>query len=228
MAFKLNHVVPWGRTFEEYSRMFRLTEEDLGKRIAGFGDGPASFNCEGHRMGMDITSFDMIYRFTKEELAQRIEEVRATVIQQMRENKENYIWTQIHSVEELEEIRMGAMRVFLEDYERGKEENRYCYHELPNRLNVDDNSYDIGLSSHFLLMYTGLGYEFHIAAITEMLRVCKEVRIFPIVDLDGKYDEMIGRVISYFGRNFQCEIKRTEYEFQKNADKMLVIRKVSE
>lgn len=224
MAFKLNQVVPWGRNLEEYRRMFQLTDEDMHKKIAGFGDGPASFNCEGHEIGADITSFDIIYQFTKEELAQRIEEVRVTVMQQMRENTENYVWTQIHSVEELEAIRMGAMKVFLEDYEKGKEEKRYCFHELPNRLPVADKCYDIGLSSHFLLMYTSLGYEFHIGAISEMLRVCREVRIFPIVDLDGKADEMISRVISYFQRDFQCEIRKTEYEFQREANKLLVIK----
>jgi hypothetical protein len=27
---KLNEVIPWGRSFEEYARMFALTGEDLG------------------------------------------------------------------------------------------------------------------------------------------------------------------------------------------------------
>ena len=45
MAFELNDVVPWGRTLEEYREMFLLSDEDMLKSIAGFGDGPASFNC---------------------------------------------------------------------------------------------------------------------------------------------------------------------------------------
>ena len=61
-----------------------------------------------------------------------------------------------------------------------------------------DKAFDLGLSSHFLLMYTMLGYDFHINAISEMLRVCKEIRIFPIVDLDANKTELISSVISYF------------------------------
>ena len=57
---------------------------------------------------------------------------------------------------------MSAMRMFLSDYESGKKENRYICHELPKKLPYSDKTFDIGLSSHFLLMYTMLGYDFHI------------------------------------------------------------------
>jgi hypothetical protein len=33
--FTLDHVVPWGRSFDEYRRMFALTSEDLDRRILG-------------------------------------------------------------------------------------------------------------------------------------------------------------------------------------------------
>lgn len=46
MAFKLNSVVPWGRNMEEYRQMFQLDDNDMSKKIASFGDGPASFNLK--------------------------------------------------------------------------------------------------------------------------------------------------------------------------------------
>jgi hypothetical protein len=46
MAFTLDQVVPWGRSFDEYRRMFALSDDDLGLRILGCADGPASFNGE--------------------------------------------------------------------------------------------------------------------------------------------------------------------------------------
>ena len=46
MAFCLDHVVPWGRNLDEYRCKFRLSDDDMKTRIAGFGDGPASFNFE--------------------------------------------------------------------------------------------------------------------------------------------------------------------------------------
>ena len=106
-------------------------------------------------------------------------------MKQMAENKDNYVWENIKNLEELEEVRMSAMNMFLADFEKGLAEKRYVYHELPDRLNCEDDSFDLGISSHFLLMYTALGYDFHIKAIDEILRVCKEVRIFPLVDLDS-------------------------------------------
>ena len=225
MSFKLNSVVPWGRNISEYREMFLLSGEDMKKRIAGFGDGPASFNCQASEQGSSVTSFDPIYQFSEKELSDRINEVRDTVIQQMRENMENYVWDKITSVEQLEEIRMSAMRMFLADFEQGKKEHRYIYHELPDRLPCADNSFDIGLSSHFLLMYTALGYDFHVDAITEMLRVCKEVRIFPLCDLDSNSSEMIEKVIEYFRKSYAVEIKETDYEFQKGANRLLIIKK---
>ena len=58
----------------------------MTKKIAGFGDGPACFNCEMTNAGGNVVSFDPIYQFSKEEIEERIEEVRITVMQQMRED----------------------------------------------------------------------------------------------------------------------------------------------
>ena len=225
MAFKLDSVVPWGRNMEEYKLMFRLNDSDMSKKIAGFGDGPACFNCEMTERNGNVTSFDVIYQFSKSEIERRIEEVRVTVMQQMRENMDSYVWKNIKSLDELENVRMSAMRKFLADYEKGRAQGRYIFHELPNRLPYGENCFDIGLSSHFLLMYTSLGYDFHIASMTEMLRVCREIRIFPIVDLDANKTEMIKSVIEYFQRDYEVGIVTTEYEFQKGDNKLLIIRK---
>lgn len=225
MAFQLNSVVPWGRNMAEYRQMFLLSNDDMFKKIAGFGDGPASFNYEASQCGYSVTSFDPIYQFTKNEIQNRIEEVRTVVLQQMKENADNYVWKNIRSLDELENIRMSAMGAFLSDYEKGKREKRYIYHELPNTVPYADNAFDIGLSSHFLFMYTVLGYDFHIKAITEMLRVCKEIRIFPIVDLDAHKTDLTVAIIEYFSKRYSVNIQDTEYEFQKGDNQMLIIRK---
>lgn len=225
MSFRLKNVVPWGRNFSEYVNMFNLTENDLTKKIAGFGDGPASFNYEATKKGCDVISFDPVYQFSAEELSKRIEEVRIIVMQQMKENMDNYVWKNIRNLDELEDLRMSAMRLFLSDYECGKSENRYICHALPEKLPYNDNAFDIGLSSHFLLMYTSLGYDFHIEAMSEMLRVCKEIRIFPVVDLDANKTTLIEDVIDYFKNHYDVEIIKTNYEFQKGENKLLIIKK---
>lgn len=195
------------------------------KTFAGFGDGPACFNYEMTERNGSVISFDPIYQFSKEDIEKRIEEVRVIVMQQMRENMDNYVWENIKSLDELENIRMSAMKKFLSDYEKGKAEGRYVFHELPNRLPYEEDHFDIGLSSHFLLMYTSLGYDFHIAAMSEMLRVCKEIRIFPIVDLDANKTDLINNVIGFFKKDYTVQTVKTDYEFQKGDNKLLIIRK---
>ncbi len=227
MAFQLQKVVPWGRNFEEYKLMFGLSDADRTLKIAGFGDGPASFNFEATKQGWSVTSFDAIYQFSADELRRRIEEVRPIVMGQMAANQENYLWRHIRSLAELEAVRMAAMAQFLHDYELGKAQKRYVCHELPAKMPYADGTFDLGLSSHFLLLYPALGYDFHVASITEMLRVCREVRIFPIVDLDGKPTGLADRVIRHFERICALEVKTVAYEFQKGGNQLLAIKKAA-
>lgn len=58
---------------------FKL-DSDVTKKLAGFGDGPACFNCEMTNEGGNVVSFDPIYQFSKEEIEKRIEEVLITVM----------------------------------------------------------------------------------------------------------------------------------------------------
>ena len=88
---KLEHVVPWGRTIEEYQQMFNLGEEDKHKKILGCGDGPASFNAELTQMGGKIISIDPIYQFSKQQISDRIEQVRPIIMEQIIQNKGAYL-----------------------------------------------------------------------------------------------------------------------------------------
>ncbi len=61
MPFQYQTAVPWGRSFDEYRRMFNLTDEDLSRGILGCADGPASFNAEMSRSGRRAISCDPLY-----------------------------------------------------------------------------------------------------------------------------------------------------------------------
>jgi hypothetical protein len=225
MAFELKNVVPWGRTLEEYIKIFKLTDSDLNSKIISLGDGPASFNSEMTLINKKVVSLDPIYQFTKAELKQRIEETKETVMEQMRTNQEKFVWKSIKNVDELEQIRMGAMSNFVNDFELGKEQQRYVYHELPNSTKYDTLEFDLGLSSHFLILYSQLGLDFHIQSITEMLRICKEIRIFPILNLNATKSEVLEGIITHFKSDFDVTIASSDYEFQKNGNQMLVIKR---
>jgi hypothetical protein len=140
--FTLDQVVPWGRSFDEYRRMFVLTEDELPLKIVGCGDGPASFNAEATRRGPQVSSCDPIYRYNADQLRDRITSTYDEVLEQTRRNADEFVWNSIRSVEELGQVRMAAMNDFLADYPAGKAEGRYIDAELP-RLPFSDSSFDL-------------------------------------------------------------------------------------
>ena len=222
MSIKYDNIVPWGRSFDEYIKMFKLSEFDLSKKILGCGDGPASFNFGMYKLGKRIISIDPIYQFTKEQIKNKIDEKYEEVIEQTANNKDKFIWTTFSSVEELAKIRMNAMKDFLSDYEKGIQEKRYIFAELPN-LPFKDKEFELVLSAHFLFFYSeNLSYDFHLKSINEMLRVSKEVRIFPIVDLNANVSKYLKRTYQYFSsKNIEIEEIKVEYEFQKGGNVMV-------
>ena len=227
MGFTLDEIVPWGRSYDEYVSMFGLSEDDLTLRILGCGDGPAAFNSLLTKCGGSVTSLDPIYAFDAVQIRSLVAETYENVMIQMRKNQGDYVWETIPSVEQLGSIRMSAMEDFLADFDAGKQEGRYIAGELPS-LPFENGQYDIALSSHFLFLYSAhLSAEFHLQALQEMLRVSREVRVFPLITLDGTPSPYLHFVSEHFEKNgFGVEIKRVPYEFQRGGNEMLVIKPV--
>lgn len=227
MSFTIDKVVPWGRSYDEYIAMFDLTKADLKLRVLGCGDGPSGFNAELTRRGGAVVSVDPIYAFDTSQIKGRIHETYQTVMAQMDKNHGDYVWTAISSIEELGRVRMSAMNAFLSDYELGKSEGRYIVGELPT-LSIDSGSFDIALSSHFLFLYSAhLSVEFHLQALQEMLRIAREVRVFPLLALDGAPSPHMAFVTeSLASHGFGVEVKRVSYEFQRGGNEMLTIKHV--
>lgn len=224
MAFKLDNVVPWGRSFDEYVRMFDLVEDELSLSILSCGDGPAGFNSEMCKRGNKVISCDPIYQFTAQELQRRIRETYDKVMEETYKNQDNFVWDVIKSPEDLGRIRMDAMQEFLGDYEKGRQEGRYLTESLPT-LSFKDKGFDLALCSHFLFLYTEqLSLELHRESIAEMCRVANEVRIFPLIDLDLKKSGYVDIISSEFSKaGYTVEINTVPYEFQKGGNEMMKI-----
>ena len=223
--FTLDQVVPWGRSYEEYTAMFSLTGADMAGRIVGCGDGPASFNAEATRRGHTVVSFDPIYTFSKADIQARIAATYEQVINQTRQNQNEFIWEAISSVEELGQVRMAAMEAFLNDYPAGLLEGRYLNTALPS-LPFPDGAFDLALCSHLLFLYSQqLGEDFHQSSLLELCRVAKEVRVFPLLALGGATSPHLeGSVELLRAAGYQVSIQRVDYEFQRGACEMLRIQ----
>ncbi len=225
---KLDAVVPWGRTLAEYQAMFDLPDSNLSDwsntKILGCGDGPASFNAEMTQQGFSVVSIDPIYEFTEAQIRQRVENTYQIIMEQLHLNHDAYVWRNFSNPEALGQARLGAMEQFLQDYPSGKAKGRYRCQALP-KLEFGDQEFDLCLCSHLLFLYSEqLSLEFHLAAIQELLRVAREVRIFPLVQLNGVMSPHVETVIqSLTAAGYVPELKTVGYEFQKGANQMLRI-----
>ena len=226
MPFTLDQVVPWGRSFEEYARMFMLTENDFAGRILGCADGPASFNAEATGHGYRVTSCDPIYCFAKDEIDNRIRETSEQVLAQLRANTDDYLWEAFSTPAAVGQCRMAAMARFLADYPDGLRTRRYVDASLPE-LPFADEEFELALCSHFLFLYSDhLSLEFHLTSIRELCRVAGEVRIFPLLTMAKKRSPYIQAVIATLcASGYSARIEQVPYEFQRGANEMLRISK---
>ncbi len=226
--FTLDRVVPWGRSFDEYRRMFALSDEDLHGRILGCGDGPAGFNAGATAGGTRVVSCDPIYGHDAGQIRRRIAETYDDIMAETTRNAGEFVWTSIASPDELGRTRMAAMETFLNDYESGRREGRYVNAALPH-LPFRDASFDLALSSHLLFLYTSqLGEAFHRAAIEEMCRVATEVRIFPLLMLGAVRSPLVARLTDELrAQGAAVSVERVPYEFQRGGNEMLRIRRAA-
>jgi SAM-dependent methyltransferase len=223
MPFTLDQVVPWGRSLDEYRRMFSLSEADLAGSILGAGDGPASFNAEMTTAGGHVLSVDPLYAFSAAEISQRIDATYAQVIEQLWPRLDAYVWAEFADPAALGRHRMATMQRFLADYAVGRNQGRYVVGALPT-LEFVDEQFDLALCSHLLFLYSEqLSYEFHRAAVTELCRVARQVRIFPLLDLavqPSKHLEALYKELAEQG--YQVTVVPVRYEFQRGGNHMLV------
>jgi hypothetical protein len=202
--------------------MFALSYADLAGRILGCGDGPASFNAEATALGHAVVSCDPIYAFSAEQIERRVSDCYADVIAQVHNSRDEFVWDHFHDPDHLGQFRLAAMRRFLADFERGQAEGRYVTASLPC-LPFGDGHFDLALVSHLLFLYSDqLDFEFHRAAVEELLQVAREVRIFPLLTLGRNLSPHVEPLrTSLFGKGWRAEITAVPYEFQRGGNEML-------
>lgn len=205
-ATQPQEVLFYGRTFQEYVKMFALELSDWqGCKLLDCPAGPASFIEEASEQGIDIVGCDPMYT---DELAQILIESGISDIEQVIQNCEQYpqLLSQkfYDSLEVMQEYATKALKIFARSYVVGKEKNRYIQASLPN-LPFDNQSFDLVLSGNFLFIYSKLynknlehlDYQFHRQAILELLRISKrEVRIFPIPCIEGRVNKYASQLLA--------------------------------
>jgi hypothetical protein len=209
--------------------MFGLEDSDASRLILGCGDGPASFNCEATAAGWRVVSCDPLYRFSADQISQRIDETFEPLLAQVRQHRELFVWREIADPDDLASARRTAMSRFLADFDSKRRSSRYVAAALP-RLPLADRAFGLAVCSHLLFLYSQQFDEaFHIAAVREMCRVADEVRIFPLLTLAGEPSPDVAAVMRALGAaGRHCCVADVPYEFQRGGSRMLVVSRSSQ
>ena len=200
-------------------------KKDLSERILGCADGPASFNTGLTKRGGKIVSADPLYRFSREGIRNRIDQVFETVLDETRKNAHEFVWETIPSVEELGRTRREAMDDFLDDYLEGLDQERYIDASLPE-LPFREKEFDLALCSHYLFLYSPhLSLDFHLRSIRELCRVAQEVRIFPLLELGAVPSRHLDEIQEKLQEpEYTVSIVPVEYEFQRGGNRMMTVK----
>jgi len=224
MSLILDDFLITGRTFEEYVAFFDLDVTAMkNMRVLDCPSGASSFIAEAKARGIKAQGCDILYCYDRDALRvqgeKSIEKIYADTSWMVDNNFAFY-----HSIERHKEHRVRALEAFCADYNT----RDYWFAELP-KLPYADDSFDLVLSSHLLFVYDDrLDFAFHEASITEMLRIGKEVRIFPLVDYKNSRADEPNNLSPFAYRmaeKFGGEIVKVGFEFQKSAGYMLRIKR---
>ncbi len=220
----IDRIAFFGRSYTEYLSMFDLSENELQQgHILDCPAGASSFAAEAHKLGFDVTACDILYNLPADELIEKGRRDMQHVFEKFDEVSHLYTWKYYKSKDEVMALRSRALEIFANDFPIGSKEGRYVQAEVPY-LPFSDRTFSLVLSSNFLFLYGDrLDFDFHVACIKELIRVCSgEVRLFPLVGLDAKPYPYLDDILSFFDSDgINVEIVRVPFEFQKGANKML-------
>ncbi|MBF0563967.1 MAG: hypothetical protein HQK89_01860 [Nitrospirae bacterium] len=225
-GIKLTDTAIIGRTMSEYSAMFSLAAHDMeGENILDFAAGCSSFCAEANAMGYKVTAADRIYGSNHETIESAFSRDMDVVMGQMPELMHMYRWDgPFKNLGDLIDQRKRAFSAFIRDF-RAYGDLRYVHCRLPH-TGFEDKRFTLCLISHFLFLYEHiLDIRFHVDVLSEALRIAsKEVRVFPLVNFKGRQASILSPVMEELNaRGYYCHIRKTDYEFVKNGNEMLVV-----
>jgi hypothetical protein len=220
---KLERIAFLGRTFREYLDMFGLEEDEVaGLRVLDCPAGPSSFAAEAHARGLRVTACDVSYNMG----AEKLEDIGLNDLEQVFEafdkSDVEYVWDYYGSRDELIGLRKRALTLFAGDFEQGKGEGRYVEGALPS-LPFGDREFDLALSGNFLFLYAEwLSIDTHLECLRELLRVSSEVRVFPVMTIEGMPYDYMGYILSTLAdEGVKAELDPVDMELMKGGNKML-------
>ncbi|PGF15028.1 hypothetical protein CP556_02055 [Natrinema sp. CBA1119] len=221
--YGIDEVAFIGRTFIEYQQMFDFDPATwVGQRVLDCPAGPCSFVAEANNHGIEAIGVDKMYDRSPAALSKICVEDIETAMAALDGVEDLYVWEFYDRVSELRAYRERAASRFLSDFAHNGD--RYIYANLP-ATPFADRAFDLVLSAHFLFLYDDrLSDEFHHETIRELHRISGQLRVFPLHGFDADQSELIVELIeSLQSEGYSTDIREVPFEFQRGANKMLVV-----
>lgn len=222
------------RSLAEYRAMFALTDADLTGTVLDCPGGAASFTAEARGQGVDVIAVDPTYPpdGTSSERSRALRQLGEHAAAEAergsawaRDHAADFEWTSFATPADHLAQRLAAAAAFTAH--AATEPEHYVCAALP-QLPFADGAYDLVLCSHLLFSYADrLDDAFHLAALTELLRVSRgEVRVFPLVVVGGVREHPgLEALLERLGDDVVVDLRATDgYGFQRGADRVLVLR----
>lgn len=211
----------WGHQLDEYKEMFDLTDNDLESSILEYKSGITAFNSDLKDRMLKIISADALFNLDKKTLMQQSEIIFNNMIAAVKEDLSHFDFKEYENVDNFIFKRRNGMAKFFQDYDKGRQENRYV--NLNYLDNIKDFAFDYALCSHhFFCDPENLDLQSHITEIKMLTRIAKEVRIFPLIDRFEEPASLLGPVLLGLQQeNFFVEVKTVPYHLQPEGNAML-------
>lgn len=214
-------VPAWGRCAAEYEAFFALSDVPSSARILDCGGGTSSFAAEWGGTGRFVVAVDPVYRFSGRNLETDFERTGTRMLAGTRRARERFLWDHYGSPEAVIQLRRDVLRTFLRDFRSEDRRGRYVSGSLPG-LPFEAGSFDLVLCSHMLFLFSAeFNLETHLSFLRELLRVGREVRVFPLFDLAGKPSRHLNAAMQTLRRTARVECVPVPFEFRRGDSNML-------
>ncbi|MBD2872967.1 class I SAM-dependent methyltransferase [Paenibacillus arenilitoris] len=216
------------RGYEEYVRMFDLTDEALRQgKVLDVAAGASSFTAEANERGFEAEAVDPRYGTRHADWVAEAEREIDYSTAKLGRIADSFDWSYYGSLENHRKGREASLGRFAADVAEVKRTHRYKQGFLPE-LPFEDNRYSLILCSHFLFLYAAqFGAEFHRLSVLELMRICKpggQIRIYPLLSLNWEpYPELDALLESIEAAGGRAELLPSRLPFIPGSDQFLRI-----
>lgn len=225
-AMKLSRIAFYGRTLDEYRRMFGLDMASLPSlRILDVAAGASSFTTEAAALGARTVAVDARYGLPADTLAHDGQNDIEHVLDSVAGNREMFDWSVYGGMEGLRRARETSLRRFTDSYRQPGRARYVAASAL--ELPFARQSFDVALCGHLLFVYDDrLDVDFHAAALAELVRVAREARVYPLTALDGHPSKLAEPVLKRLAaRGVTAELVSGGVKFVRDAGQILILRR---